>query len=74
LTRYQFGVSYVPGDSASFAAAAGHLLSDGMSHRTAPERARRDHLWTAVADQYIKPYDGMHLTEKEQPAIRLPSV
>jgi glycosyltransferase involved in cell wall biosynthesis len=74
LTRYPCGVSYVPGDSASFAAAAGRLLSDSMSHRNALERARHDHSWTAAADQYIKLYDGPRLAEKDQPSIRPPSV
>jgi glycosyltransferase involved in cell wall biosynthesis len=68
------GVSYVPGDIASFAEAAGHLLTDCARYRPALEQARQAHSWTAAADQYIKLYDGMRLTEKDQPAIRLPSV
>jgi glycosyltransferase involved in cell wall biosynthesis len=59
LNRYPCGLNYVPGDSASFAAAAQRLLSDSLSHRAALEQARRDHSWTAAADQYIKLYDAL---------------
>jgi glycosyltransferase involved in cell wall biosynthesis len=58
LARYQCGISYVPGDSASFAAAAGRLLADSTRYRAALETARHDHSWTAAADQYIKLYGG----------------
>jgi hypothetical protein len=50
------------------------LLTDCARYRPALEQARQAHSWTAAADQYIKLYDGMRLTEKDQPAIRLPSV
>jgi glycosyltransferase involved in cell wall biosynthesis len=56
LAHYQCGVSYVPGDSASFADAAGRLLADGTSYREALTLARRDHSWLKAADQYIKLY------------------
>ena len=74
LVRYPCGVSYVPGDSASFADAAGRLLSDSMGYRNALEQARHDHSWTAAADQYIKLYGGPCAADKDQPSIRPPSV
>jgi len=58
LARYHCGVSYVPGDSGSFAGAAGRLFAAGDSYRPALALARRDHSWTTVADQYLKLYDG----------------
>ena len=57
LARYQCGVSYTPGNSDSFAEAAGHLLSGGVNCRAGLEQARHDHSWTTAADQYIKLYD-----------------
>lgn len=45
-----------PGNSDSFAEAAGHLLSGGVNFRAGLEQARHDHSWTTVADQYIKLY------------------
>jgi len=57
LTRYPCGVSYVPGDSASFADAARSLLAGSEKHLAALEQARHDHSWTAAADQYIELYD-----------------
>jgi glycosyltransferase involved in cell wall biosynthesis len=57
LARYQCGVSYTPGNSDSFAEAAGHLLSSGVNFRAGLEQARHDHSWTTAADQYIKLYD-----------------
>ena len=63
LTRYPCGVSYVPGDSASFAAAAKSLLADPATHRPALERARRDHSWSAAAGQYLELYGGRPLAE-----------
>jgi glycosyltransferase involved in cell wall biosynthesis len=74
LTRYPCGVSYVPGDSASFAAAEERLFSDGASHLPALKQARHDHSWTAVADQYIKLYDGERMVEAVPMAIRPPFV
>jgi glycosyltransferase involved in cell wall biosynthesis len=57
LARYPCGVSYVPGDSASFADAAGRLLADSTGCPAALAQARRDHSWTAAADQYTRLYD-----------------
>ena len=56
LARYPCGVSYIPGDSASFADAAQRVLPDGVSFRMALETARHDHSWMAAADQYIRLY------------------
>jgi glycosyltransferase involved in cell wall biosynthesis len=56
LSRYQCGVSYTPGNSDSFAEAAGHLLSGDVNCRAGLEQARHDHSWTSAADQYIKLY------------------
>ncbi len=58
LSRYPCGLSYVPGDSASFANVAGLLLGDSSRFRNALEQARRDHSWTAAAGQYIRLYEG----------------
>jgi len=57
LARYQCGLTYIPGNSASFAEAAGQLLSGGADYRAALEQARHDHSWATAADQYIKLYD-----------------
>ena len=57
LTRSPGGVSYVPGDSASFADAARNLLAGSERHLAALEQARRDHSWTAAADQYVRLYE-----------------
>jgi glycosyltransferase involved in cell wall biosynthesis len=67
LSRYRCGVAYAPGDSASFAEALRRLLADCASYRAALEQARHDHSWTAVADQYIKLYNGISLTENIGP-------
>jgi glycosyltransferase involved in cell wall biosynthesis len=56
LTRYPCGVSYAPGDAASFADTAGRLLADSDAYRTALAQARHDHSWTAAGEQYIKLY------------------
>jgi glycosyltransferase involved in cell wall biosynthesis len=57
LTRYPCGVSYVPGDSASFADAAGRLLADSTGCPAALAQARHDHSWSAAANQYIELYE-----------------
>ena len=57
LTRYPCGVSYVPGDSTSFADAARSLVAGSEKHLAALEQARHDHSWTTAADQYIRLYD-----------------
>jgi glycosyltransferase involved in cell wall biosynthesis len=59
LARYACGVSYVPKDSASFAAAALSLLAGGQNYLPALEQARRDHSWNAAADQYIGLYKSL---------------
>jgi glycosyltransferase involved in cell wall biosynthesis len=56
LSRYPCGVTYQPGDSASFAKAAALLLADGADYRAALEQAKHDHSWTAIADLYLKLY------------------
>ena len=59
LSRYRCGVTYAPGDSASFAEALGRLLADCAGCRAALEQARHDHSWSASVDQYLKLYGGM---------------
>jgi glycosyltransferase involved in cell wall biosynthesis len=56
LTRYPCGIGYAPGDSTSFAEAAGHLLADSGVYQAALAQARHDHSWTAAGEQYIKLY------------------
>jgi glycosyltransferase involved in cell wall biosynthesis len=58
LAHYRCGISYTPGDSVSFAAAAGRVLADNSNFRAALEQARHDHSWTVVVDQYLKLYEG----------------
>ena len=58
LTRHPCGVSYVSGNSASFAAAAERLLSGSVNCRPALEQARHDHSWTSAADEYIRLYES----------------
>jgi glycosyltransferase involved in cell wall biosynthesis len=57
LKQYPCGVSYVAGNSTSFAAAIAELLADPARHQAALEQARRAHSWTTVAGQYIAIYD-----------------
>jgi len=56
LTLYPCGVSYAPGDSASFANAAGRLLADSGAYQAVLAQARHDHSWTAAGEQYIRLY------------------
>lgn len=56
LARYKCGVSYVAGDSASFADATRYVLENTQSFRAALEKARTEHSWTVAADQYIQLY------------------
>lgn len=56
LARYQCGVTYVPGDSASFAEAAKRLLENSKSFQPALEQARHAHSWSAAAEKYTKLY------------------
>jgi glycosyltransferase involved in cell wall biosynthesis len=56
LSRYPCGVTYAPGDSASFADAAGRLLTDSTGYQAALAQARHDHSWKAAAERYIKLY------------------
>jgi glycosyltransferase involved in cell wall biosynthesis len=58
ISRYRCGVTYTPGDSASFAGALGRLLADSDSCHAGLEEARHAHSWTAIADQYIKLYSN----------------
>ena len=68
LTRYTCGVTYTPGDSASFVDAAGRLLAGSEHHLAALEQARRDHSWSAAANQYIALYESSRADGKA-PAI-----
>jgi glycosyltransferase involved in cell wall biosynthesis len=64
LTRYPCGVSYVPGDSASFTDAAGRLLADSTGCQTTLAQARHDHSWSAAANQYIELYESLRADGK----------
>jgi glycosyltransferase involved in cell wall biosynthesis len=57
LKRYPCGVTYAPGDSASFAEAARRLLADADTFHPALEQARHAHSWNVIADQYIELYE-----------------
>lgn len=56
IKRYACGVTYAPLDEIAFASAAQSLLSESANYRAALERARHDHSWNTVADQYIQLY------------------
>ncbi|HTV39363.1 MAG TPA: glycosyltransferase [Candidatus Sulfotelmatobacter sp.] len=58
LARYNCGVGYAPGDSASFAEAAARVLSNGEIFQPGLQQARREHSWNRVADQYLGLYTG----------------
>jgi glycosyltransferase involved in cell wall biosynthesis len=58
LARYPCGVTYVPGDGASFAKATKLLLAKRMSFQPALERARHDHSWSAAAEKYASLYES----------------
>ncbi len=58
LQRFKCGVTYTPGDSASFADATRWLLADAAGFRPALEQARRVHSWNVIADQYIELYES----------------
>ena len=59
LERFKCGVTYIPGDSGSFAEATRRLLADAAGFRPALEQARHVHSWPVLADQYIKLYDQL---------------
>ena len=59
LAHYACGVSYVPGDSVSFADAAQRLLAGSENYRPALEQARHDHSWNAAANQYLELYQNL---------------
>jgi glycosyltransferase involved in cell wall biosynthesis len=56
LAQYPCGVTYAPGDQASFAEAAQRLLADASVFQPALERARRDHSWSSAAAKYMDLY------------------
>ena len=58
LQQYPCGVTYAPGDSASFALAAQPLLANPAAFHDALARARRDHSWQSAADKYIDLYEA----------------
>jgi glycosyltransferase involved in cell wall biosynthesis len=58
LQRFKCGVTYTPGDSASFADATRWLLADAAGFRPALEQARRVHSWNVIANQYIELYES----------------
>lgn len=57
LSRYPCGVTYTAGDSASFAEVTRKLLADAAVFQPALARARHEHSWTVMVNQYIKLYD-----------------
>ena len=56
LAQYACGLTYGPGDSASFAEALNRLLSGDRDFRPELERARHAHSWTVTVDQYLALY------------------
>ena len=56
IDRYQCGVTFTAGDSASFAQAATSLLTGPERFQSALKRAQHDHSWSSAASQYIKLY------------------
>jgi glycosyltransferase involved in cell wall biosynthesis len=58
LEQFKCGVTYTPGDSDSFAAAATRLLADTAGFHAALERARHEHSWSAITSHYIRLYDA----------------
>jgi glycosyltransferase involved in cell wall biosynthesis len=56
LARYPCGVTYVPGDSASFAGSARRLLVEGHDFRAELQQARQAHSWKAAAERYLELY------------------
>jgi glycosyltransferase involved in cell wall biosynthesis len=58
IIRYGCGLTFKAGDPVSFGETTRRLLADPMAFRTGLERARREHSWGVLADQYIKLYTG----------------
>lgn len=58
IARYGCGVTFAAGDSASFAEVAGPLLAKPMAYRAALERARHEHSWAVITNQYLELYAG----------------
>jgi glycosyltransferase involved in cell wall biosynthesis len=56
LEQFKCGITYVPGDSASFADATRRLLTDVAGFRPALEQARHTYSWNVVVDQYVRLY------------------
>ena len=58
LEQFKCGVTYMPGDSDSFAKAAARLLADTAGFHAALERARRAHSWNIMTDRYVHLYQN----------------
>jgi glycosyltransferase involved in cell wall biosynthesis len=56
LARYHCGAGYAPGDSASFAQAAGKLLANCAAYDRGLRQARDDHSWRGLVGRYITLY------------------
>ncbi len=63
LQQFKCGVTYMPGDSASFADATRRLLADAASFHPALEQARQAHSWNVLTDQYIELYESLRERE-----------
>jgi len=56
IACYGCGVTFASGDSTSFAGAARLLLANATAYRAALERARHEHSWPVVTNQYLELY------------------
>jgi glycosyltransferase involved in cell wall biosynthesis len=56
ITRYGCGLTFQAGDSISFGETAKRLLADTSVYRAGLERARHEHSWSVITDQYLRVY------------------
>jgi glycosyltransferase involved in cell wall biosynthesis len=64
IARYGCGLTYKPGDSASFAETVARLLTNTTAFRAALERAQHEHSWAVITNYYLELYAG-NLTRPE---------
>ncbi|MDW7979636.1 MAG: glycosyltransferase family 4 protein [Verrucomicrobiales bacterium] len=62
IGRYRCGETFEPGDPKSFAEAARRVLSDLAAYEPGLTRARQDHSWDTVVQQYLALYRGWAVT------------
>jgi glycosyltransferase involved in cell wall biosynthesis len=59
IARYGCGLTFQAGDGVSFGGTTERLLADTSVYAAGLERARHEHSWTVLVDQYIKLYDQL---------------